>query len=227
MDEVYAQYDQFREEGFAISKYAASDYCANPSRLLFRFARYKHVSRLMAGLGRVLEIGSSDCLGAPIVADKVGKLVCIEEHAGLYNSARSLVKQMNIDIELHNASFPCDYEKIDFLGENKLTFDGIYCLDVLEHIQPAEAADFTKKCSEILVDSGVFVCGIPSLESQKYASPASKAGHVNCMSSEDYKIFLSDFFENVFIFGINDETLHTGFGAMCHYLLALCVTPKK
>jgi hypothetical protein len=29
--------------------------------------------------------------------------------------------------------------------------------------------------------------------------------------------------KHVFIFGMNDETLHTGFGPMCHYIIAMGV----
>jgi hypothetical protein len=33
---------------------------------------------------------------------------------------------------------------------------------------------------------------------------------------------LTPHFSNVFMFGMNDETLHTGYGPMCHYRLAVC-----
>jgi hypothetical protein len=34
------------------------------------------------------------------------------------------------------------------------------------------------------------------------------------------------YFRNVFLFGMNDEVLHTGYYDMCHYLWALCSSPK-
>mgnify|MGYP007028595943 CR=1 FL=1 len=34
------------------------------------------------------------------------------------------------------------------------------------------------------------------------------------------------FFDNVFLFSMNDEVVHTGFTPMAHYLFALCVGPK-
>ena len=33
-------------------------------------------------------------------------------------------------------------------------------------------------------------------------------------------------FTQVFMFGANDEVVHTGFAPMCHYLLALGVSPR-
>jgi len=225
MEKAFKEYAQFRNDGLDISKYAATAFCNDPSRWLFKFARYKHVSRLMSGLDKVLEIGASDCLGSPLVADKVKKLFCIEEHIELHKCAKNLVQQMGLDIELYNGSFPDDYDALFDKDQSK--FDGIFCLDVLEHIEPSKATKFLQKCSDILTHKGVFICGIPSLESQVYASAASKAGHVNCMKIDEYKKFLSNVFENVFIFGINDEALHTGFGGTSHYLLALCVSPSK
>ena len=64
---------------------------------------------------------------------------------------------------------------------------------------------------------------MPSLESQEYASPQSKAGHVNCKSGNDLKKTLEKHFKNVFVFSMNDEVIHTGYYPMAHYLLALCI----
>jgi hypothetical protein len=66
---------------------------------------------------------------------------------------------------------------------------------------------------------------MPSLESQTYASPQSKEGHVNCQSGDELKKNLQGYFENVFIFSMNDEVIHTGYYPMAHYLLALCCRP--
>jgi len=34
-------------------------------------------------------------------------------------------------------------------------------------------------------------------------------------------------FENVFLFSMNDEVVHTGFTPLAHYLFALCVGPRS
>jgi len=64
--------------------------------------------------------------------------------------------------------------------------------------------------------------GIPSIESQTYASPASKEGHINCKTGKDLKLFLEKYFHNVFSFSMNDEVVHTGFEKMAHYLFVIC-----
>ena len=61
-----------------------------------------------------------------------------------------------------------------------------------------------------LTDDGVLVIGMPSLQSQQYASPGSIAGHVNCKTGEGLKQSLEPFFANVFIFSMNDDIPHFG-----------------
>ena len=63
------------------------------------------------------------------------------------------------------------------LAEN---FDGVYAIDVIEHI-PVEHEDrFVGNLAASLNPQGVCLIGSPSLQSQAYATKASKAGHVNC-----------------------------------------------
>ena len=74
--------------------------------------------------------------------------------------------------------------------------------------------------------NGVLILGIPSIESQKYASKISKEGHVNCKSADEFSKILETYFNNVFMFSMNDEVIHTGFGKMAHYLIAICCYKK-
>jgi hypothetical protein len=56
---------------------------------------------------------------------------------------------------------------------------------------------------------------------QAYASPQSVAGHVNCKSGNVFKETMEKYFENVLLFSMNDEVVHTGFTPMAHYLFAI------
>ena len=104
--------------------------------------------------------------------------------------------------------------------------DGIYSLDVIEHIPRSSEHLYLNNLRDSLTDSGVLIIGSPSLESQAYASPPSKEGHVNCKSGEELKALLLNYFENVFLFSMNDEVVHTGFTPMAHYLFAVCCQKK-
>ncbi|HVL13888.1 MAG TPA: methyltransferase domain-containing protein, partial [Gemmata sp.] len=105
-------------------------------------------------------------------------------------------------------------------------FDAAYSLDVFEHIVPDREYDFVRNIARSLTPTGVAVIGSPSLQSQAYASEGSKLGHVNCKDGKEYKRVMEAHFDNVFLFSMNDEVVHTGFSPMAHYLFALCVGPK-
>jgi len=67
---------------------------------------------------------------------------------------------------------------------------------------------------------------MPSLESQKYASKLSRIGHVNCKTKNELKNFLYRHFNNVYLFSMNDEVVHTGFDQMSHYIIAISTSAK-
>jgi hypothetical protein len=96
----------------------------------------------------------------------------------------------------------------------------------LEHIKPDDEDRFLTNAFAPLVFEGAAIVGTPSLESQVYASPTSKAGHVNCKTMPELKSTMQRYFHNVFMFSMNDEVVHTGFHPMAHYLFAVCAHKK-
>ena len=80
---------------------------------------------------------------------------------------------------------------------------------------------------KIIKKNGVFIYGMPSIESQKYASKESKEGHVNCKSGPKLKKTMDKYFENTFVFSMNNEVVHTGFYKMAHYLISVSTGKKK
>jgi len=106
-------------------------------------------------------------------------------------------------------------------------FEAAYSLDVIEHIEAKNERRFLSNIAASLVDDGVLIVGTPSLESQVYASPNSKAGHVNCKDAPSLKALMLDYFANVFLFSMNDEVVHTGFHPLAHYLFALCAGKRR
>jgi len=101
------------------------------------------------------------------------------------------------------------------------SFQAVYSCDVLEHINAKDEETFLRNMARSIRKDGVCIVGTPSLESQAYASPPSLEGHVNCKTAHELKELMKKFFENVFIFSMNDEIVHTGFYPMAHYLFAL------
>ena len=107
------------------------------------------------------------------------------------------------------------------------SFDAAYSLDVLEHIEPNDEDRFISNIADSLTDTGTLIVGSPSIQSQAYASPQSKEGHVNCKDNQGLTTLLRKHFSNVFIFSMNDEVVHTGFYPMAHYLISICCSPIR
>lgn len=188
----------------------------DPKRTLFTLSRYKFVSKMFSGKNSVLEIGCADAFGTRIVRQTVKNVTAIDFDPIFINDAKKRNhKDWNIDLYVH------DIIKKKFTG--KKIFDCAFTLDVLEHIEKKHESKFINNIKNSLIPGSPVIIGIPSLESQKYASPQSKKGHVNCKTGEDFKKSLSKYFKNIFIFSMNDEVLHTGYFPMSNYLFALCV----
>lgn len=185
----------------------------DPRRTLFTLARYKFVAKMLSGKQRVLEVGCGDAFGTRLVQQEVGHVTAVDFDSVFIEDAKARM----------NPHWPMDLFVHDMLdGPVPGTFDAIYCLDVLEHIPKDRELLFLKNMLASLSDHGVMIVGMPSLESQAYASAQSKAGHVNCKTGHALRELLEGYFQNVFIFSMNDEVVHTGFFPMAHYLIALC-----
>ena len=189
----------------------------DPKRLVFLLSRYKFVAKMLAGLKNVLEIGCADAFGTRVVLQEVKKITAIDFDPVFIKDAQSRNrKEWHVDLKVHDIlSGPVDGG-----------FDAAYSLDVLEHILPKDEDVFMKNIVNSLSENAPLIIGTPSIYSQTYASPPSKEGHVNCKNYQELKRLMSEYFNNVFIFSMNDEVVHTGFSPMANYYLALCCSKK-
>jgi 2-polyprenyl-3-methyl-5-hydroxy-6-metoxy-1,4-benzoquinol methylase len=189
----------------------------DPKRLLFVLARYKFVAKMLKGRRRVLEVGCADAFGTRVVRQEVGALVAVDFDPVFIADAQDRA-------DLH---WPVEYRVHDLLaGPVAGPFDAAYCLDVIEHIDVRDEDRFIANMARSLTPHGAVLVGSPSLESQAYASPQSKEGHVNCKDERGLRELMERHFENVFLFSMNDEVVHTGFAPMAHYRMALCCSVK-
>lgn len=193
-----------------MSNYA---WCTDPKHLAFTLSRYKFVSKMLSGKKHVLEAGCGDAFASRIVLQEVGKLTAVDiEPLFVEDIATRMDPQWEFEAKVH------DILRSPLEGG----FDGIYSLDVLEHIPPENEDAFLRHLTLSLLDGGAMLIGMPSLESQQYASSASKQGHINCKTSPQLCQLMKKYFRNVFMFSMNDEVVHTGYSAMSHYIIALC-----
>jgi 2-polyprenyl-3-methyl-5-hydroxy-6-metoxy-1,4-benzoquinol methylase len=210
--------DAAAERGFErLGLRSSQSWHDDPKHLLFRLARYKFVAKMLAGSEHVLEIGCGDAFGTRIVQQEVKWLSATDFDAVFIEDVKArMVERWRFDVFTH------DLLAGPIAGE----YDGMFALDVLEHIRQEHEHTFLTNAIAPLTPHGVAIVGMPSLESQTHASPTSRAGHVNCKSMPELKKAMQRYFHNVFMFAMNDEIVHTGFHAMAHYLFAVCAGKK-
>jgi len=213
-DKYISEHIEYKdEERIRLGMMSSHRWRMDPKVLLFSMARYKFIAKMLAGKKDVLEVGCGDGWGTNIVIREVGSIHCVDMDPVLVKECEEMKVDDQITFALH------DLRKSPVSPPR----DAVYLLDVLEHLEKEDEDIFLKNIAASITADGVCIVGIPSLESQEYASKPSRATHVNCKSGNDLKQTLEKYFKNVFLFGMNDEVVHTGFTKMSHYLLCLCV----
>ncbi|MCP3872662.1 MAG: class I SAM-dependent methyltransferase [Desulfobacteraceae bacterium] len=190
----------------------------DPRRLSFVLSRYKFVAKMLSGKKHVLEIGCGDAFPVRMLLQEVDKIHAIDiDPVFIKDAEERMDPKWHFTLEVHDM----------VSGPVRGLFDAAYTLDVLEHISKEDEKKFISNITENLVPEGVLIVGMPSLESQSYAAPLSKIGHINCKTGSELKELMQCFFENVFMFSMNDEVVHTGYQPMAQYLFALCAGKAK
>lgn len=187
---------------------------SDPKHLCFALARYKFCSKLLEGKKRVLDVGCGDAFALPIILQTVEFVYGVDFEPVVIEEARKL-----LDEEILKR---CELTVLDITRhaiEQKV--DAAYSLDVIEHIPPQREHAFMRNVCNTLPDDGICIIGTPNIEAKCFAGPQSAAGHINLKSAQTLRKLLSDYFDNVFIFSMNDEVVHTGYYGMAHYLIAL------
>ena len=217
-DQYNVLFDVVKKHG--ISRFglmANESWNQDPKRTLFTLSRYKFVAKMLADQARVLEVGCADAFGTRLVQQTVRHLTAVDFDPVFIDDVKKRV----------DPHWPFEFFVHDILtGPVPGEFDAAFSLDVMEHIAPSEERRFIKNIIHSLTRRGILIIGMPSIESQVYASRQSRHGHVNCKSGADLRSVFLDYFDNVFLFSMNDEVVHTGFSGMAHYVLVLCCGKK-
>ena len=190
----------------------------DPKHMGFVLARYKFVAKMLQGRAKVMEVGSGDGFGLPLVAQAVGHVYAVDwDRRLLDGNARRLKHLSNVTYVMANLNSEAP----------ALSVDAAYWIDVLEHLDEATESTVIENIIRCLPDDGVLITGTPNKTAGPYASPQSAALHINQKTSEELHTLMKRYFHNVFMFGMNDEVLHTGFAPMCHYIWALAVGVRR
>jgi 2-polyprenyl-3-methyl-5-hydroxy-6-metoxy-1,4-benzoquinol methylase len=175
----------------------------DPQQLVILLARYKFVASLLHGKKYVMEFGCGDAFCSRVVKQEVQRLIISDIDELLLEDAAAR----------SDKDWPMELIPFDATAREsrrvEAVCDAIYALDVLEHIPKKREHYFLRNCKEMLRPDGVLILGTPSLP------------------SDDLRKLLTDYFLNVFLFAMSDETIHTGFLPTGTYLMAVCTVPRK
>lgn len=219
------QFDQYNADPVVLGPYTSYMWRNDPKHLAFLFSRYKFVSKLLAGKGKVVEIGCGDATGTPIVAQVVNSIYATDfEPLLIEDNMKRLKDHKNISFGLHDIVASPFYDQMESGFVER--FDAAFALDVIEHIPPADEAKFFSNICMSLAKDAICVLGTPNVTAHAHASELSKHGHVNLKSYEQFQELLKKYFKNGFVFSMNDEVVHTGYHPMAQYLIMVGVGVK-
>lgn len=210
---------QFAHEEIALGAPTSYSLTHDPKHMSFVLARYKFCAKMLEGKGAVMEIGSGDGFGLPLIAQAAGHVYCVDwDERHIASIDRRLTKHLRNVSLLH---FDMNNRAPD------LKVDAVMSIDVIEHLDPAGEDRFFQNVLSCLPDNGVMITGTPNIDASAHASACSQVQHVNLKSTKTLRALMERYFENVFMFGMNDEVLHTGYGPMCHYLWSVAAGVRR
>lgn len=210
---------QFEHEEILLGAPTSYSLTHDPKHLVFVLSRYKFCAEMLQGKKTVLELGCGDGIGLPLIAQVAEHVYGVDwEERPLESIRRRLLKHIK------NVTLICldpTIEKLD------IKVDAALSIDFIEHIDPAKETALLENVVSCLPQNGVLITGTPNISAKEYASPCSAVQHTNLKSMESLRELMERYFENVFMFGMNDEVLHTGFAPMCHYIWSVAAGLKN
>lgn len=200
------------EHSLQLGPYFANQALNSPRHLLFSLSRYKFAAKLLPidSTVKVLELGCGEGLGTMMLAERGHTILGVDFDDDAVAHAQKTLTRPNVS-----------FQQSDFLGKKFGVFDAVVSLDVIEHIAEPRDKVYVETITSNLSDEGFCVIGTPNDTATQYASKYSQIGHVNMFTAEKLYALLKPNFRNVFLFGMNDEVVHTGFYPMANYLLAV------
>lgn len=219
--ELYHQGSDFQFEHEEILLGAPSSYSLahDAKHLSFVLARYKFCQKMLQGKRVVMEVGSGDGIGLPIISQGVEQIYCVDwDERHIKSIERRLLKYLKNVTLIH----------LDLNVESpNIKVDAAFSIDVLEHVDPESETAFIENIISCLPENGVLITGTPNLNASQYSSPCSAIQHINLKDMNSLRGLMARYFENVFMFGMNDEVLHTGYAPMCHYIWSVAAGLRR
>ncbi len=204
---------QFEQPELSLGPWTSYSLVNDAKHMCFVLSRYKFCAKMLEGKKAVMEIGLGDGFGLPIIAQAVEHVYAVDwDKRLLEGNARRLAHLKNVTyfhVDLNDTPPP------------NILVDAAFMIDVIEHVEPAKEAAFMENIVRCLRPNGVLITGTPNITARQYATQGSDISHVNLKSMKTLRELTECYFENIFMFGMNDEVVHTGYASMCHYIWSI------
>lgn len=203
---------QFDTSELKLGPWTSYSMINDPKHMCFVLSRYKFCAKMLEAKKIIMEVGAGDGFGLPIIAQVAQKVYAVDWDKRLLEGNAQRLKYLENVEYLHvdlNKSSP------------GVVVDAGVLIDVIEHLEPETEKTFFNNVVKCLKPAGVLIIGTPNITAFKHATPRSRVQHINLKSSKSLRELMEKYFENVFMFGMNDEVIHTGYAPMCHYLWAI------
>ncbi len=207
--------EQMRTDNITLSPKISATVRISMTGLLHILARYKFAMRMMANRKnlRIIDFGCNDGLGDLMFRQSLDA----ESITGI-DFDEEAIKWAKENLEDDVLRFV----ESDFFEIGEYKADCAVSLDVIEHIPKEKETKYRDIIYDSLTDDGFAIIGTPNVTLYPYANPINKGAHINNFSQERLYELFSEKFRNVFIFGMNDESVNTGFYPFSCYIMALC-----
>lgn len=209
-------------DGKSLGYYTDSEMAIDIKHFMFRLSRYKYVAKLMQyeKAVNVLELGCNEAWGALLLKQNID----LSSYIGIdFDNDTIEWNKKNLS---NDFTFVCD-DVFTYVKQLDGKYDLVLALDVIEHIAKEKEDEFCRLFWQTVSERGTAVIGTPHINMMPYASEGSKAGHINMYDQKRLFETCKRYFNNVYIFNMNDEIVHTGMNAMSCYIFAVCSNPIR
>ena len=191
---------------------------ADFKHLPYSLSRYTFAGKMLEGKKSVIEVGCNAGFKTMMLSQFVETVVGLDY-------SESAIKFANENYADEKRSYLC--ADITQMEPFKEKVDAAVSLDVIEHIPQEDENTFIAAIANNLKEDGVCIIGTPNITASAYQSEETKISHINLYSHQRLRDLMGKYFDNVFMFGMNDEVVHTGYPAMSHYIIAMGVGLKR
>ena len=178
---------------------------ADFKHLPYSLSRYKFAGKMLEGKKSVIEVGCNAGFKTMMLSQFVETVVGLDY-------SESAIKFANENYADEKRSYLC--ADITQMEPFKEKVDAAVSLDVIEHIPQEDENTFIAAIANNLKEDGVCIIGTPNITASAYQSEETKISHINLYSHQRLRDLMGKYFDNVFMFVMNDEVVHTGYPAM-------------